>query len=77
MTHALCRLRDEGGIFSVYAAHFNHGIRGEAADEDEAFCRALPALCGVVAIPVAAFCSAERDDVRFLLNRLPRFRAGL
>ena len=36
--------------------------------DGEAFCRALPALCGVVAIPVAAFCSAERDDVRSLVR---------
>lgn len=56
LTHALCRLRDEGGIFSVYAAHFNHGIRGEAADEDEAFCRAL---CKALSVELLV----ERADV--------------
>ena len=36
--------------------------------DGEAFCRALPGLCGVVAIPVSAFCSPGRDDVRSLVR---------
>ncbi len=33
LTHALCKLADEMGI-TVAAAHVNHNIRGEAADND-------------------------------------------
>ena len=37
----LVRLRDEGRIGPLYAAHFEHGIRGEEALADLAFCREL------------------------------------
>ena len=30
--------------YALYAAHVNHGIRGEEADRDEAFCREVAAL---------------------------------
>src|SRR5262245_49803677 len=33
--------------FEIVAAHLNHGIRGDDADEDEAFCRALCEAHGV------------------------------
>lgn len=38
LVHALCVLAPEYG-FSVRAAHYNHGIRGEEADRDERFVR--------------------------------------
>lgn len=37
----LVRLRNEGRIGPLYAAHFEHGIRGREAREDLAFCREL------------------------------------
>ncbi len=36
LTHALVTLADDLGI-TVYAAHMNHGIRGDEADRDERF----------------------------------------
>ncbi len=47
-------LKDEG--YPVAAAHLNHGIRGEEADRDEAFCRAL---CHTLNVPF--FC--RKTDV--------------
>lgn len=44
----LC-LRELG--YDVCACHLNHGLRGDQADEDEAFCRAL---CAAYDIPFAA-----------------------
>ncbi|HOD65025.1 MAG TPA: ATP-binding protein, partial [Smithellaceae bacterium] len=32
----------------LIAAHFNHGLRGAASDEDEAFCRRLAQETGLV-----------------------------
>ena len=43
----LKRLRDEGGIGPLYAAHFEHGIRGEEARADLDFCRKLCLDLGV------------------------------
>ena len=40
MLHVLNRLKKELG-FEIICAHLNHGIRGEAADEDEAFVEKL------------------------------------
>lgn len=37
-------------------------------DDGDAFCRALPERCGVVAIPVTAFCAPGRDDMRSLVR---------
>lgn len=37
----LKRLRDQGRIGPLYAAHFEHGIRGQESREDLAFCRRL------------------------------------
>ncbi len=56
LTHALRRLCEEGALAAVYAAHLHHGIRGEAADADEAFCRAF---CRELEVPL----SVERADV--------------
>ena len=43
----LKRLRDEGSIGPLYAAHFEHGIRGKESREDLAFCRKLCLKLGV------------------------------
>ena len=43
----LKRLRDEDRIGPLYAAHFEHGIRGREAREDLAFCRRLCLDLGV------------------------------
>ena len=36
----LCNLRKSMG-FELYAAHVNHGIRGQEADEDQKFCKKI------------------------------------
>jgi len=43
----LRRLRDAGRIGPLFAAHFEHGIRGQEAREDLAFCRAQCLELGV------------------------------
>ncbi len=43
----LKRLRDEKRIGPLYAAHFEHGIRGREAQEDLSFCRALCLSLGI------------------------------
>lgn len=43
----LKRLRDEQRIGPLYAAHFEHGIRGREAREDLSFCRALCLSLGI------------------------------
>jgi len=43
---ALCSLRDCFG-FELHAAHVNHGIRGQEADEDQEFCKKMCAKYGV------------------------------
>ena len=43
----LKRLRDEGGIGPLYAAHFEHGIRGQESRGDLDFCRKLCLDLGV------------------------------
>lgn len=47
MLHVLLSLRNTLGI-TVEAAHFNHQLRGEESDRDEAFVRTLCAELGVV-----------------------------
>ncbi len=37
----LSRLRDEGGIGPLYAAHYEHGIRGQESRDDLDFCRRM------------------------------------
>ena len=60
LLHVLRRLRDELG-FRLEAAHFNHCLRGEESDRDEAFVRSLCESLGVMAHfgrgDVAAFAS--------------------
>ena len=38
------------------------------AVDGDAFCRGLPERCGVVAIPVTAFCAPGRDDLATLVR---------
>ncbi len=54
-------LPDAGYFVIADAAPLGHA-------DAQAFCRALPERCGVVAIPVSAFCSPGRDDVRSLVR---------
>ncbi|ADU27795.1 tRNA lysidine(34) synthetase TilS [Ethanoligenens harbinense] len=56
LLHLLCALREEWGL-RVFAAHLNHGLRGEEADRDEAFVRARCVEWGVP-------CFVRRTDVR-------------
>lgn len=46
LLHALQSIAEEYG-FTVKAAHFNHLIRGEEADRDEAFVRNYCSRCGI------------------------------
>lgn len=62
MLHALLSRREEFGI-TIHIAHLNHGIRGEAADMDEEFVRALAQEWN---LPVAV----ERVDVPALRRKL-------
>ena len=57
----LCELAGECG-FSVEAVHVNHGLRGEAADADEAFVREL---CEKLAVPL----TVVRADVAEMAAR--------
>lgn len=41
LLHEMIRLMKEGKIHSLAAAHLNHMIRGESADMDASFCRAV------------------------------------
>jgi tRNA(Ile)-lysidine synthase len=43
LLHALRDLQEMGEGCIAGIAHLNHGLRGEAADQDEAFCRAVAA----------------------------------
>ena len=59
LTVLLTDLAGELSIGVAGLAHLHHGLRGSAADEDEAFCRAL---ADRLALPIAV----ERTDVRAL-----------
>jgi tRNA(Ile)-lysidine synthase len=43
LVHVLREVSAEGGFVVAALAHLNHGLRGAAADEDEAFCRDIAA----------------------------------
>jgi len=57
MLLALSDLAAEGAAPALVVAHLNHGLRAGAADEDEAFVRALAARLDLV-------CEVGRADVR-------------
>ena len=46
LLHLAIRYRDTYGT-PVYAAHMNHGIRGDESDRDEAFCREIAATSNI------------------------------
>jgi len=48
LLHALLALKEPLELAEIRAVHVNHGIRGDNADRDERFVRALCAQCGVV-----------------------------
>ena len=62
----LCELRESLGL-RVWAAHYNHCLRGAESDRDEAFVRSLCAGLGVEAYSgrgdVAAFARDDRNPV--------------
>ncbi|MBP5275096.1 MAG: tRNA lysidine(34) synthetase TilS [Abditibacteriota bacterium] len=49
LLHILASAAGELGL-QIYAAHFNHGLRGAESDGDEAFTKALSASLGIVCI---------------------------
>lgn len=55
LLHILISLKEEYDL-DIHAAHFNHGIRGEEADRDEAF---VSALCEKRGIPLRL----KREDI--------------
>ncbi len=52
MTHALCALAPQLGL-TVAAAHFSHGLRPAAAEQEQALCQSL---CDALGIPL--FCGS-------------------
>ena len=73
LLHLLCAQPD----LSVVCAHFNHRLRGEESDRDEAFVRALCARLGVPCVcggaDVAAFARTERQSLETAARTL-RYR---
>src|SRR5215213_4281194 len=59
LVHLLLELQRLGELTLCGVAHFNHRLRGAAADEDEAFCAAMAAELG---LPI----EVGRGDVRAL-----------
>lgn len=65
---AVLARRSTGERVTVEAAHLNHGIRGDEADRDEAFCRAVCDRLGVrltvgqVDIPTLAAASGQSEE---------------
>ena len=76
LLHALNSLIEEWNI-TLFAAHFHHGIRGEEADRDERFCKALcerygiPFFCEKADVPSIALGSGESVE---LCGRRLRYR---
>ena len=65
LLHVLRELEPGGFVTVAGVAHFNHQLRGDAADADEAFCRALAARLG---LPI----EVGRADVRSLAREQRR-----
>ena len=61
LLHALHALRDEIGLADLRAAHFDHGLRGEASAADAA---SVQAFCDRRDIP----CALGRGDIRALAH---------
>lgn len=78
----LCFLKDIDLSLNLYACHINHGIRGEEADRDEAFCKELcekmniPFYCERISVPEiskerkCSYETAGRDERYRILNSL-------
>jgi len=52
LLHALISLKETLGISNIYAAHINHGLRGETAARDERF---VQSLCTSLGIPLKIY----------------------
>jgi tRNA(Ile)-lysidine synthase len=89
LVHVLAELQRAGEFTLAGLAHFNHQLRGESADADEAFCRAAAAALGlpidVESIDVAARARDERSSIEaaaraaryeFLERAAARLQAG-
>ncbi len=67
LLHLLRDLDERGELTLVGAAHLHHGLRGDAADEDQAFCAALTARLGVpfetARVDVAALAREQKRSV--------------
>lgn len=72
LLHGLLALKDELDC-SVFAAHLNHGIRGEAADADEAFCKTLCEQWGVPFFSKKVDCPALAREKKQTLEEAARF----
>lgn len=68
LLHVLYSDKEKYNI-EIYAAHFNHGIRGAEADRDEGFCRELckaldiPFYCGRADVPSFAAQTGESEEL--------------
>src|SRR3954470_19753810 len=47
LVHVLLELQQQGTLTVAGLSHFNHRLRGAAADEDEVFCRSMAASLGL------------------------------
>ncbi len=67
LLHLLRDLDGRGEVTLVGAAHLHHGLRGDAADEDQAFCAVLTARLGVpfdtARVDVAALAREQKRSV--------------
>lgn len=74
LLHLLRELETQGELVVAGAAHFNHRLRGDASDDDEAFCRELAASLGlpleVGAGDVRALASREKRSIEDAARRM-------
>lgn len=74
LLHLLLSAREQLGFGEVRALHVNHGLRGDAADADEAFCRDLckrrNVPLTVVSVDVPAAVSETGESVEQAARRL-------
>jgi tRNA(Ile)-lysidine synthase len=61
LLHVLVDLQSCGDLILAGVAHFNHQLRGDAADADERFCRELAAS---LALPIQVGSADVRDEAR-------------
>ena len=74
LLHLLCAARKDLSLGDICAVHIHHGLRGAAADADEAFCRQLCEKWGVpfsvVRVDVPAAVSETGESVEQAARRL-------